>query len=354
LPASEPGLDAGTHDPARHYSPMTRVAAVDCGTNSVRLLVADLAGSGDGAGEGAGEGAGGGLTDVLRRMEITRLGQGVDATGRLAPQALERTAAVLRDYAGEIRRLGAERMRLAATSATRDAVNRGEFVALVHGLLGVKPEVITGHEEARLSFTGAVRGLPDARPPYLVCDIGGGSTELVLGVGGDQVGAGQAGEQDSAGAVVTAYSMDIGCVRLTERHLRADPPTAAQVAAAEADVRAALAVARTHVPVERAATFVGVAGSVTTVAALALDLAEYDSTRTHHARLSAPQVAEVTGWLLRSSHAGRATRAVIHPGRVDVIGAGALILRVLMTELGMATVVVSEHDILDGLALSLG
>jgi exopolyphosphatase/guanosine-5'-triphosphate,3'-diphosphate pyrophosphatase len=347
---------------------------VDCGTNSVRLLVADL----DGAGAGVG------LADVLRRMEITRLGQGVDATGRLDPQALERTAAVLRDYAGEIRRLGAERVRLAATSATRDAANRDEFVALVHGLLGVKPEVITGQEEARLSFTGAVRGLPDAQPPYLVCDIGGGSTELVLGDGaagrdaagpagaaapagsggagpnGDRDGAGSdgAGSPDGSGldqgAPVTAYSMDIGCVRLTERHLRADPPAAAQVAAAEADVRAALAVARPHVPVERAATFVGVAGSVTTVAALALDLPEYDSTRTHHARLPAAQVDEVTGWLLRSSHAERAARAVIHPGRVDVIGAGALILRVLMTELGVPTVVVSEHDILDGLALSLG
>jgi exopolyphosphatase/guanosine-5'-triphosphate,3'-diphosphate pyrophosphatase len=322
---------------------MTRVAAVDCGTNSVRLLVADLA-------DLAGDGTGGELTDVLRRMEITRLGQGVDATGRLDPRALERTAAVLREYAGEIRRLGAERVRLAATSATRDAANRDEFVSLVHGLLGVKPEVITGQEEARLSFTGAVRGLPDASPPYLVCDIGGGSTELVLGDGA----SGPDGAALDGGAPVVAYSMDIGCVRLTERHLRADPPTAAQVVAAEADVRSALAVAREQVPVERAATFVGVAGSVTTVAALALNLPEYDSTRTHHARLPAAQVAEVAGWLLRSTHAERAARAVIHPGRVDVIGAGALILRVLMTELGMTTVVVSEHDILDGLALSLG
>src|SRR5215475_11672662 len=241
---------------------MTRVAAVDCGTNSVRLLVADL----DGVGVGAGAG-GGGLTDVLRRMEITRLGQGVDATGRLAPQALERTAAVLRDYATEIHRLGAERVRLAATSATRDAANRAEFVDLVHGLLGVEPEVITGQEEARLSFDGAVRGLPDAKPPYLVCDIGGGSTELVLGAGagdldgtgsGDAAagtssggagpdgdldgagsgGAGPDGDLDGDGVAVAAYSMDVGCVRLTERHLRADPPTAAQVAAAEADVRA--------------------------------------------------------------------------------------------------------------------
>lgn len=302
---------------------MTRVAAVDCGTNSVRLLVADL----DGVG----------LTDVLRRMEISRLGQGVDATGRIAPQALDRTGAVLRGYAEAIGRLGAERVRVVATSATRDAANRSEFTALVHGLLGVRPEVISGEEEARLSFTGAVRGLPDAEPPYLVCDIGGGSTELVLGVTGAQA----------------AYSMDVGCVRLTERHLRADPPTPAQVAAAEVDVRAALAQARAHVPVQRAATFVGVAGSVTTVAALALGLTEYDSTRTHHSRLSAARVAEVTADLLAATHAERAARAVIHPGRVDVIGAGALILRTLMTELAVPTVVVSEHDILDGLAFSL-
>jgi exopolyphosphatase/guanosine-5'-triphosphate,3'-diphosphate pyrophosphatase len=297
---------------------------VDCGTNSVRLLVADLGGTG--------------LTEVLRRMEITRLGQGVDATGRIAPQALERTGAVLRTYAEAIGRLGAQRVRVAATSATRDAANRSEFTALARGLLGVEPEVISGEEEARLSFTGAVRGLPDADPPpYLVCDIGGGSTELVLG-GTD---------------ALAAYSMDVGCVRLTERHLRADPPTPAQVAAAEADVRAALVQARAHVPVQRAATFVGLSGSVTTVAALALGLPGYDSTRTHHSRLSASRVAEVAAGLLAATHAERAAHAVIHPGRIDVIGAGALILRVLMTELALPTVLVSEHDILDGLALSL-
>ncbi len=337
---------------------MTRVAAVDCGTNSTRLLVADLdgapaAGSGPGGALLAGSGPGGALpahvgaggdvprggavTDVLRRMEITRLGQGVDATGRLAPEALARTGTVLREYAGELRRLRVERVRVAATSATRDAANRLEFVDLVHGLLGVLPEVISGEEEARLSFAGAVRGLP-GEPPFLVCDIGGGSTELVLGTDDAEF----------------AYSMDVGCVRLTERHLRGDPPTAAQVAAAGADVRAALAPARVQVPVESAATFVGVAGSVTTVAALALGLAEYDATRTHHSQLSADRVAAVTADLLRSTHAERATRPVIHPGRVDVIGAGALILHVIMAELAVPTVVVSEHDILDGLALSLG
>jgi exopolyphosphatase/guanosine-5'-triphosphate,3'-diphosphate pyrophosphatase len=296
---------------------------VDCGTNSVRLLVADLDGPL--------------LTDVLRRMEITRLGQGVDATGRLAPEALARTGAVLTEYAADIARTGADRVRLAATSATRDAANREEFAALVRDLLGIEPEVISGEEEARLSFTGAVRGLP-AEPPYLVCDIGGGSTELVLG---------------SGETVEAAYSMDVGCVRLTERHLRDDPPTAAQIAAAEADVRAALAQARRVVPVERAATFVGLAGSVTTVAALALGLPAYDSTRTHHSRLSAAQVGEVAATLLAATRAERATHAVIHPGRIDVIGAGALILRTLMTEVEAPAVVVSEHDILDGIAYSL-
>jgi exopolyphosphatase/guanosine-5'-triphosphate,3'-diphosphate pyrophosphatase len=301
---------------------MTRVAAVDCGTNSVRLLVADA--------------SGGALTDVVRRMEITRLGQGVDATGRLSAAALDRTAAVLGDYATLVRDLGVERIRLVATSATRDAANREDFVAVVRELLGIEPEVITGDEEAALSFAGAVAGLP-ADPPYLVCDIGGGSTELVLG----------------ADTVRAAYSMDIGCVRLTERHLRGDPPTPEQIAAAEADIRAALSTARARVPVPPEATFVGLAGSVTTVAALALDLPAYDADRIHHSRLSAAQVAETAGWLLSATHAQRAGRPVMHPGRVDVIGAGALILRTLMTELGRPEVIVSEHDILDGIAAAL-
>jgi exopolyphosphatase / guanosine-5'-triphosphate,3'-diphosphate pyrophosphatase len=302
---------------------MTRVAALDCGTNSVRLLVSDVDG-------------GGAPVDVLRRMEITRLGQGVDATGRLDPAALARTGGMLTEYAEQIRELGAERVRLVATSATRDAANRDEFAALVRASLGIDPEVITGTEEAELSFAGAVAGLP-AAPPYLVCDIGGGSTELVLG------------EE----CVHAAYSMDIGCVRLTERHLRGDPPTPAQIAAAEADIRAALEVARRTVPVPVDGAFVGLAGSVTTVAALALDLPAYDPERIHHTVLRAAQVADVTGWLLAATRAERAARPVMHPGRVDVIGAGALILRTLMTELARPEVVVSEHDILDGLVLSL-
>lgn len=300
---------------------MTRVAAVDCGTNSVRLLVADT---------------GGPLTDVLRRMEITRLGQGVDATGRLDPEALTRTANVLTEYAATVTDLGVQRVRLVATSATRDAANRAEFAAIVRDRFGIDPEVISGAEEAALSFRGAVAGLP-AGPPYLVCDIGGGSTELVLGTG----------------AVRAAYSMNIGCVRLTERHLRDDPPTAAQIAAARADIIEALALAREHVPVPDGAVFVGLAGSVTTVAALSLSLDEYDPDRIHHSRLTAAQVTGTADWLLAATRADRAATPVMHPGRVDVIGAGALILSTLMTELHLGEVVVSEHDILDGIAAAL-
>lgn len=308
---------------------MARVAAVDCGTNSVRLLIAD----GDGDGQ----------RDVVRRMEITRLGQGVDASGRLADAALERTRAVLADYGEAIRDLGVGAVRVAATSATRDAANRADFEAVVRETIGVIPEVITGDEEARLSFTGAVRGLAGAEPPFLVCDIGGGSTELVVGSPGPAGGY----------VVAGAHSMDVGSVRLTERHLRDDPPTPDQVAGAEADVRFALAVARERVPVGQARTFVGVAGSITTIAGVALGLDRYDSGRIHHSILTAATVAEVAELLLTSGHEQRAARTVIHPGRVDVIAAGALVLRVIMIELGLASMVVSEHDILDGLAASL-
>jgi exopolyphosphatase/guanosine-5'-triphosphate,3'-diphosphate pyrophosphatase len=302
---------------------VTRVAAVDCGTNSIRLLVADVSGST--------------LTDVVRRMEIVRLGQGVDRTGRLAPEAIERTRLALTSYAAQIRELGAERVRMVATSASRDAENAADFRAVVVDTLGVAPDVITGDEEARLSFTGAVRGLTGAEPPYLVADIGGGSTELVLG----------------AETVEAARSVDVGCVRMTERHLHDDPPAADQIAAAEKDIVEAITLARETVPVERARTFVGLAGSVTTVAALALHLPEYDSERIHHSRISYQQVADVTASLLAATRAERAALPVMHPGRVDVIGAGALVLRVLMEQVGAAEVVASEHDILDGIAFSL-
>jgi exopolyphosphatase / guanosine-5'-triphosphate,3'-diphosphate pyrophosphatase len=304
-----------------------RVAAIDCGTNSIRLLVADHDGAGDT------------LTDVDRRMEIVRLGQGVDRTGRLAPEAIERTRQALERYAARCAELGVERTRMVATSATRDAANRDDFRAMVLATLGAEPEVITGFEEAQLSFAGAVRGLgrAGAVAPYLVADIGGGSTELVLG----------------SGSVDAAHSMDVGCVRLTERHLRDDPPTAEQIAAAEADVRTAIAVARQDVPLEKARTLVGLAGSVTTVAGIALGLPAYDADRIHLSRIPADEVRRVAADLLAATRAERARIPVMHPGRVDVIGAGALVLRVIVDEVGADEVVVSEHDILDGIAWSL-
>jgi exopolyphosphatase/guanosine-5'-triphosphate,3'-diphosphate pyrophosphatase len=302
---------------------MSRVAAIDCGTNSIRLLVADVTGDA--------------LADVVRRMEIVRLGQGVDRTGRLAPEAIERTRVALASYAAQIRELGAERVRMVATSASRDAENSQDFRAMALATLGLEPEVITGTEEAHLSFIGAVRGLAGAEPPYLVVDIGGGSTELVIGVADAEA----------------ARSVDVGCVRMTERHLHDDPPTLGQIAAAEKDIVEAITLARETVPVDRARSLVGLAGSVTTVAALALDLPAYDPTRIHHARISYDQVAVVTASLLGATHAERAALPVMHPGRVDVIGAGALVLRVLMEQVGADEVIASERDILDGIAYSL-
>ncbi|MEU6851304.1 Ppx/GppA phosphatase family protein [Actinacidiphila alni] len=312
-----------------------RVAAIDCGTNSIRLLVADI------------DPATGALTDLDRRMRIVRLGQGVDRTGRLAPEALERTFAACREYAEVIREHGvpAGRIRFVATSASRDADNRDDFVRGVVGILGVEPEVISGDQEAAFSFTGATRGLTGAQAldtPYLVVDIGGGSTEFVLG-------------EDT---VTAARSVDIGCVRLTERHLVADgavvdPPTPDRIAAIRADIDAALDEAAAAVPLDRARTLVGLAGSVTTVAAIALGLPEYDSAAIHHSRVTAEQVAAITERLLAATHAERAAIPVMHEGRVDVIGAGASVLLRIMERTGAKEVVVSEHDILDGIAYSL-
>lgn len=310
----------------------TRVAAIDCGTNSIRLLVADL--------PEPSAGSQAPLTDLTRRMEIVRLGQGVDRTGRLAPEAIERTRVALASYAADIEKLGAERVRMCATSASRDAANAADFTEMVQRTLGVAPEVVSGDEEARLSFTGAVRGLPaDAKEPFLVVDIGGGSTEFVVG--------------DRVGGVRAAISVDIGCVRMTERHLPGDPPTPEQVAAAQADIAAAVDRALAVVPGREAATLIGLAGSVTTVVAIAQGLREYDPERIHHARVSYDAVAEVTADLLGRTREQRLAIPVMHPGRADVIGAGALVLRVIMERAGMPSVVASEHDILDGIAWSL-
>ncbi|TMM34400.1 MAG: Ppx/GppA family phosphatase [Actinobacteria bacterium] len=300
-----------------------RVAAIDCGTNSIRLLVADLPPDG------------GPLTDVTRRMEIVRLGQGVDRTGVLAAPAIERTRVALAGYAEAIGTLGAERVRMVATSASRDARNADEFRDMVVATLGRPPEVVSGDEEARLSFVGAVRGLPPAR--YLVVDIGGGSTEFVVGADG----------------VERALSVDVGCVRMTERHLHSDPPTAAQVAAATADIEAAVDRALAAVGGRSADEVVGLAGSVTTVAAIALDLPRYLPERTHHARISRADVARVSDDLLTLTRAQRLAIPSMHPGRADVIAAGALILRIILDRAGGGTVIASEHDILDGIAYGL-
>jgi exopolyphosphatase/guanosine-5'-triphosphate,3'-diphosphate pyrophosphatase len=311
---------------------MVRVAAIDCGTNSIRLLVADLADRK--------------LVDVHRELRIVRLGQNVDATGRLAPEALERTRVALADYVAIIQRADAEQVRMVATSATRDAANREDFFRMVRRTLGADAEVITGDEEARLSFTGAVGDLDPDQGPFLVVDVGGGSTEVVLG------------DWDGINARVTAArSVNIGCVRITERHLRSDPPTPAEVCAARQFAAHTLQEAFADVPVNQARTWVGVAGTVTTLSALAQRLPDYDAACTHLSRLSLQQVWDTTENLLASTHKQRADNPVIHPGRVDVIAGGALIVAVLAEQLhacaGIAELVVSEHDILDGIALGL-
>lgn len=310
---------------------MTRVAAIDCGTNSIRLLIADL------------DPAGGPLTDVIRQMLVVRLGEGVDRTGLLSPAAIERTRVALEGYARQIEQHGAQRVRMVATSASRDARNRDDFVRMVQATLGAEPEVITGHEEAALSFSGAIAGLPGIADPVLLTDIGGGSTELVLG----QMAAGR------GGSVQAAHSMDVGCVRLTERHLHGDPPTAKQIDAALADLHAAIDAARIDVPLHGAASFVGVAGTVTTIAALAKKLPAYDPDAIHGSVISTQHVADVTAMLMGMTRAQRAGFAVMHPGRVDVIVGGALVLRTLMERTGSQHVIASEHDILDGIATSL-
>lgn len=310
------------------------MAAIDCGTNSIRLLVAEV------------DLDAGTLVDLDRRMEIVRLGQGVDRTGRIAPEALARTIDAAHRYAEICADLGVEAVRFVATSATRDAENRQDFVAGVQTALGVSPEVIDGQQEAALSFRGATGVLAAAHPgPYLVVDLGGGSTELVLG----------------GAEVEAAYSMDVGCVRMFERHLTGDPPSASAVDAARRDVVAALDVAARHVPLGRTRTLVGVAGTVTTVTAHALGLETYDPERIDGAALPADTVLTSATDLLRMPRARRAELGFMHPGRVDVIGAGALVwaevVRRVQAEVAAAggsvhRVVSSEHDILDGIAWS--
>ncbi|MFV0254252.1 MAG: exopolyphosphatase [Beutenbergiaceae bacterium] len=314
---------------------MTRVAAIDCGTNSIRLLIADASPD---------QGGGVDLDDVVRLMKVVRLGQGVDRTGEFDAEALERTLAATDDYARLCREHQVTAIRFVATSATRDARNRDVFIDGVRQRLGVEPEVISGTEEASLSFAGAVRilGSGDAAPA-LVVDIGGGSTELVLG-------------DPQVGSPSASFSMDVGCVRMTERHLHDDPATPEQIAAARADIDAALDRVEQTVPLERAGTLVGVAGSVTTVTAHALGLPGYSPERIDGVRLPVPQALAACQELLTATRAARARLPFMHPGRVDVIGAGALVWSQVIARVvdraGIDAVTTSEHDILDGIALS--
>ena len=303
---------------------MTRVAVIDCGTNSLRLLVTDIDGDAQ--------------RDVDRRLEIVRLGQGVDRTGQFAPEALARTLTVVKKYAARIDTLGVDRVRMVATSASRDVMDRSAFASDVHAVLGIEPEVISGEEEARLSFAGATRGLPPSVPtPYLVADIGGGSTELASGTT----------------AVDTACSIDIGCVRLSERHFGSDPPRPIEIEAARAEIEAGLDRALSVVPIAAAGSLVGLAGSVTTVAAIHLGLTEYAPAAIHRARVPAGAVRGISEDLLTASHAQRAAIPVMHPGRVDVIAAGALVLRCVTDRARVDEVIASEADILDGIAWEL-
>lgn len=307
-----------------------RVGAIDCGTNSIRLLVADVDGPH--------------LEEVVREMTIVRLGEGVDRTGAFSQAALERTFAACADYAATIDGLGVERLRFVATSASRDVSNREAFINGVRERLGIAPEVISGAEEARLSFRGAVEGLPVdlVAMPTLVVDIGGGSTEFVLG---DRHGDGPAD-------VEAARSVDIGCVRMTERHLHSDPPSGEEIARVESDVAAALDEAAAAVPLDRAHSLVGVAGTVTTLVALIHGLPAYDPAAIHGREATLEQIEAMTARLLAMPRAVRAELPVMHPGRVDVIGGGALVLRAIMRRTGLP-VIASETDILDGVARSL-
>ena len=293
------------------------VAAIDCGTNAIRLLV-----SRDGA-------------DLVREMRTVRLGEGVDRTGAFAPAALERTFAAVDEYATIMRAHGASRLRFVATSASRDVSNRAAFITGIRERLGVGPEVIGGEEEARLSFAGATGSLAIERPA-LVVDLGGGSTEFVLG-------------SDHPEAM---RSVDLGCVRMTERHLHGDPPTAAEISVATADIDMAIELAASTVSLERARSLVGVAGTVTTVAAMAHGLDAYDADRIHGLVTSPGEVRAVAEALLAMTRTQRAALPFMHPGRVDVIGGGALVLARIAERVGLP-VIASEHDLLDAIGAEL-
>ena len=298
---------------------MTSVAAIDCGTNSIRLLI-----SRDGH-------------EVLREMEIVKLGEGVDKTKNFAPAAVERTLNALRKFKILIDQENVTRLRFCATSATRDAQNREIFTKPVEEILGITPEVIVGTEEARLSFLGATAELPKDAAPFLVVDIGGGSTEFVLGVND----------------VISAVSVDIGCVRMTERHFTQDPPSVEEINTARIDVNRAIDQAEKSVAISSAKTLIAVAGTATTVAAAALNLNAYDRERIHGARISAQKTIEISQWLLSLRKAERSALGYMHPGRVEVIAAGSLVLAEIIKRTGALEFLASERDILDGIVATL-
>ena len=304
---------------------MRRVAALDCGTNSIRLLIAE---------ENPGASA---FTEISRKMSIVKLGEGVDKNKAFLPDAISRTLAALKAFAAEIAEAKVEKVRFCATSATRDAQNRDDFLIPVAQILGITPEVISGDEEAKLSFLGATQALSKSDGPFLVIDIGGGSTEFVFGV--EQVEA--------------ARSVNIGCVRMSERHFKNDPPNQSEIDSARIDIRNAIAQAAEVVPIKNAKTLVAVAGTATTVAAAALNLAEYDSELIHLAKISAKETRRVSDWLLTLTRQERSDLGYMHPGRVDVIAAGSLVLAEIIEATGLESFVASENDILDGMVWSM-
>ena len=300
-------------------SKLSKVAAIDCGTNSIRILISDKG------------------KEVIREMEIVKLGEGVDKTKNFSPTAVERTLSALRRFKGLIDEHGVTQVRFCATSATRDAQNREIFTGPVQSILGVAPEVIAGTEEAELSFLGATAEMSASQAPFLVLDIGGGSTEFVLG---NQ-------------SVSAARSVDIGCVRMTERHFKNDPPTSDEIILAQKDINRAIDLVEEIVPIQSAKTLVAVAGTATTVAAAALGLTKYDRDLIHGARISTQQTQEISEWLLHLSHDERAALGYMHPGRVEVIAAGSLVLAEIMKRTGAVEFMASERDILDGIVATL-
>jgi exopolyphosphatase/guanosine-5'-triphosphate,3'-diphosphate pyrophosphatase len=302
---------------------LSRVAAIDCGTNSIRILIADI--------------SGGKFKEVLRDMEIVRLGQGVDENKSFNPDAINRTLAAVEKFKNQLAGKGVEKIRFCATSATRDAANRDLFIDGVRQILGVEVEVIPGEEEARLSFNGATKELLQSDAPFLVVDIGGGSTEFVYG---DK-------------EVEFAKSVDIGCVRMSERHLKSQPVEMSQVAQAIIDIDKAIAQAAAVVPISTAKTLVAVAGTATTIAAAALDLETYDRYAIHLSRIPAEKVHKVSAAFQAMTKSEISKLGFMHPGRVDVITAGSLVLSRVMAATGATEFVASESDILDGMAWSL-